>query len=627
MKTKRTLTQIVILFVGLPIFAIYLASVLFLSFNGFRKTIADAETMAQSNARDIARQTEKLLNKEMDMASSMASMFLALKDERPDKRLELCSQMCNTLLTDNPDFLGVWYNWQLFTVNPKWNKPHGRLRTSFFYHNGQIEWKRDTLDINGDNTSGLYFKVKQLARSLATDPYLESYEGRFDHEVMTTSVCVPLIDQTEFVGLVGFDISLERYKQIIQSFDAETYGTVLLFSSDGRIIASNESTKTSLFIQQTDSALVTSSNLFETLKNDRQINTLIKTNSDRLYYSIMPITLGQSPLPWGLAVMKPYRAITKEPKKQLAMFVLAGFAGIMFIAVVLYLILSRLVNPIKELSKAAAKISQGDLNVQVNDSRFRELSETGTAMNLMALRLRQIVSIIRENAAQIDASSEKLKIEVALLSERASSQASTVEEISTSMGEILSLSNQNTQQASQTINDSRQANSQLQISSAAVNETNLTSEAIAKEILVIKDITTQTQILSLNAAIEASRAGHHGKGFAVVASEVRKLAERSRELSDKIIEMSQHNSQNASEAAQALTVTEPAIIQISHSIHAIATQSKMQDNAVSQVNIAIENLNKHAQENALYADKMLDFANTLNKKSAQLNEQMEFFRI
>ncbi|MFT3738554.1 MAG: methyl-accepting chemotaxis protein [Breznakibacter sp.] len=627
MKKKRTLAQTMLLFVGFPIFIIYFASVMFFATNGFNKTIRNAESMAQSNARDIAKQTEKLLNKEVNMATSMASLFLGIKDEAADKRLKLCSQMSSSLLADNPDFLGVWYNWQLFTVNKDWSQPHGRVRTSFFYHNGQIESKRDTLDKNGENKEGLYYKIKQLARTITTDPYMESYQGRFDHEVMTTSVCVPMIADGLFLGLVGMDISLERYKQVINSFDKDTYGQVLLFSSDGQIIASNETKKTGLFIHHTDSALVTTTDLYESLKANDQINALVDTGHDKLYYSIVPITLGQSPLPWGLAVMKSYSLITEAPKNQLTTFIVTGILGMLLIMAIVYMLLSRVIKPIKSLAKVAIQISNGNLHTETAVSNFAELDQTGTAMNDMAYRLRKIVSNIRENAQQIDESSEQLKSEVTNLTERASTQASTVEEVSTSMSEILMASHQNTQYAGQTIDEANHAAKQTSMSSVAVQETNHTSDAIAKEILAIKEITTQTQILSLNAAIEASRAGHHGKGFAVVAAEVRKLAERTRELSDKIIKLSQHNSQNAADAARGLMVTEPAIAKISQSIQAIATQSKMQDNAVSQVNIAIDGLNRYAQENAIYADRMLDFANNLKTKSAQLNEQMEFFKL
>ncbi|HEX5355836.1 MAG TPA: methyl-accepting chemotaxis protein [Aquabacterium sp.] len=277
------------------------------------------------------------------------------------------------------------------------------------------------------------------------------------------------------------------------------------------------------------------------------------------------------------------------------------------------------------VSEIVSKVSNGDLTVEVQLAPG-DNSSMLAAVKSMAIRLSQIIGEVRTASDALSVAAEQVSATAQSISQGASEQASSVEETSASIEQMTSSVQQNADNAKVTEGMSGKASREATEGGQAVKETVVAMKTIADKISIVDDIAYQTNLLALNAAIEAARAGEHGKGFAVVADEVRKLAERSQEAAQEIGEVAKSSVALAERAGELLDAIVPTIAKTSDLVQEIASASDEQSSGIGQINTAVTQLSQLTQENSSSSEELAATAEEMSSQAEQLQELMNFFK-
>jgi len=244
----------------------------------------------------------------------------------------------------------------------------------------------------------------------------------------------------------------------------------------------------------------------------------------------------------------------------------------------------------------------------------------------------RISNQLNEGADQVNGAAGQVSSASQSLAEGANDQASALEETSSALEEMSAMTRTNAENARHANELAGTARTNATAGEKTMNELNEamtaieeSSHQISKIIKVIEEITFQTNLLALNAAVEAARAGEHGKGFAVVADEVRNLATRAAEaardsasLIEGSVNRTRHGTTVANNAVNALQAIVGDVAQVADLLEQINQASAQQATGVDQINSAMSQVDQGTQRNAATAEESASAAEELSAQSAQL---------
>ena len=521
-----------------------------------------------------------------------------------------------------------------FTIRPDSKMPDG-------YDPRTRPWYKDA--INSTSTS-------------LTEPYIDAATGQM---VITIGTAVKKAGQT--LGVVGADLTLETITDNINSLNFNGMGYAFLVNSDGKILVhpNKELATKNLKDIYGQATPAISTNISE-----------VKFDGKTRILTFAPIKgLGNTNWYVGLSIDKEKAFSALSDFRTTA--IIATLIAVVSIIALLGLLIRLLMQPLHVMTRAMQNIAEGegDLTRRLNVESQDEFGTLGTAFNHFVQRIHTSISEVasatehvNEVALRVVSASNSSMVNSDEQANRTNSVAAAINELGAAAHEIARNAAQASHQASdarglaeegqqvveRSINSMQQLSQMLSTSSGHIESLNDKTVNIGQILEVITSISQQTNLLALNAAIEAARAGEAGRGFAVVADEVRNLAHRTQESAQQVqtmieelqisaresvstMEESQRHSQNSVEIAnrageRLVSVTE-RIGEIDGMNQSVATATEEQTSVVESINVDITEINTLNQEGVENLQSTLRACSDLEQQAARLKHLVGSFRI
>ena len=298
-------------------------------------------------------------------------------------------------------------------------------------------------------------------------------------------------------------------------------------------------------------------------------------------------------------------------------------------------------EPIAEILEVMKRMSNSDFTSNISGVYHGDFKDLKDSLNLSLEEINEAFANVLKTARSVESGSHQVADSSTSLSQGATEQAASLEEMTSSMSEVASQTKRNAENANiakslatEARNSSDRGEQEMSQLMKAMDEINESSKNIAKIIKVIDEIAFQTNLLALNAAVEAARAGVHGQGFAVVAEEVRNLAARSAQAAKETAEMIEGSIKTVGRGSTLSQKTQEALNEIRTNaskvndiITEIAVSSNEQAQGIAQINLGLNQIDKVTQQNTATAEESATSADELSSQSKKLMALISRFKI
>jgi len=536
-----------------------------------------------------------------------------------------------------------------------------------------------TLLETGVRAGEYYLCPREHLKSCVGDPAPYEMNGE---KALLSSFSAPIIIDGKFQGIVGADIRVDFIQQLLGGVNDQLYGGVgkiALISGNGHLAAYSHDAA----LLGKPAAQILAPEALKSIERLPVGQVHYQVDETRgLIEVLLPFSFTDTDARWVLMLELPLAvvmqdleqlitALAQENHSSLAAMLLIGLLIAMIGLAALWLISRRITRPLRDMVAMLDDIGQGegDLTQRLNIDSRNELGQIAAGFNAFLARLQGMIGEVVGSVQQVSDASEHTA-DIAIRTDKGvQTQLAEIEQVATAVHQMTATAQDVARNASQAAEAANNADRAANQGRHIVQDTGSTITELAGEIgravdvvqalardsenidailVTIRSIAEQTNLLALNAAIEAARAGEHGRGFAVVADEVRKLAERTTGATKEIggtIESMQSETKNAvtsmkegenevelgtkeaSKSGDALKDILKQVNTVTTEINQIAVASEEQTATTNEIATNIQQISGVMQDTAKRIQENAGAATQLANLSKELQNLVGQFRV